>query len=138
MVRGKIGEVDLMFAKDEWERLIHSINKKEKKYLEIILKTTYGPTDIERNFEQGLKNRGINIEKIINWWSACSPFGILEIEIGNGYVLFAIWNQGDKNQILSIISKEEINLSFLLDSLASSIVYPGVMRTFSHARFPGG
>jgi len=127
-----------MFVEEEWEGIISAIKRREKSCLEVILRTTLGPTAIERNFNEGLKARGVNINSIINWWSAGSSFGVLEIEIDKSYKLYAIWSQGEKDQVLKITPKDEFDLGMILDSLASSNVAPGVMRTFSHARFPRG
>lgn len=127
-----------MFIEEEWERIISAIKGEEKSCLEVILRTIYGPTAIERNFEEGLKARGVNINSIINWWSAGSSFGALEIETKEGYKVYAVWSRGEKNQVLKITPKDDIDIKIIIESLASSNVAPGVMRTFSHARFPGG
>ena len=127
-----------MFIEEEWERIISAIRRREKSCLEVILRTIYGPTAIERNFEEGLKARGVNINSIINWWSAGSSFGVLEIEIEESYKLYAIWSQGEKNQVLKVTSNDDVDIKIIIESLSSSNVAPGVMRTFSHARFPGG
>lgn len=127
-----------MFTEESWDRIVTAVNKKEKTCLEVVIRTPFGPTAVEHNFKEGLKIRGINIFNTINWWSAGSSFGILEIETNNDYKLYTIWCQGKQNQILSITPKDDVNLYTIIDSFASSNVVPGVMRTFSHARFPGG
>lgn len=127
-----------MFIEDTWEHIISAIKKKEKACLEVILRTPRGPRIIQSNFENELKSRGIKIASVVNWWSASSSFGALEIEIEDGFKVYAIWNLGEKNEVLKITPKDEVDLDIIIDSLASSNVAPGVMRTFSHSRFPGG
>ena len=127
-----------MFIEDTWEHIVSAIKKKEKACLEVILRTPRGPRIIQSNFEKELKNRGIEIASVANWWSGSSSFGALEIEIEDGFKLYAIWSLGEKDEVLKITPKDDVDLNIIIDSLASSNVAPGVMRTFSHARFPGG
>ena len=129
---------DRVFDEETWEQIARAVEKREKSGLEVVLRTTFGPTATQRNFEKGLKIRSININTAINWWSAGSPFGVLEIETIEDYKIIAVWYVGEKNQVLSIMPKDDLNISLLIDSLASSNLHPGVMRTFSHDRFPGG
>ena len=127
-----------MFSEEAWERIVCAINRRDKTCLEVTLRTPFGPTAVERNFKEGFKRQGIVVIDSLNWWSAGSPFGVLEIETKDYYKLYAIWSQGVQNQILSITPKDDMDIYTMIDSLASSNVFPGVMRTFSHARFPGG
>ena len=127
-----------MFSNESWEEIISAVNKKDKTCLEVIMITPFGPTAIKRNLEKELKLRGVKINNTINWWSASSPFGVLEIEIEGNYKLYLVWSQGEKNQVLKVTPKDDIDIKIIIESLASSNVSPGVMRTFSHARFPGG
>jgi hypothetical protein len=127
-----------MFIEEIWDRLVRTIKMKKGFCLEIIIKSPLGPTAIEKNMLEGLGNRGIKIFNSINWWSASSSFGILEMTIDDGYMLYAVWCPGKENQIIRITPKSDIDLKLILESIASSNVAPGVMRTFSHSRFPGG
>ena len=127
-----------MFTEESWSQIVSAVNKKNKTCLEVVLRTPFGPTAVEKNFKEGLKTRGVIVQSTINWWSGGSSFGALEIETNNDYKIYAIWSQGLLNQILSIEPKDQVDLYTIIDSLASSNVAPGVMRTFSHARFPGG
>lgn len=127
-----------MFAEEDWERIIQKANRMEGTCLEIIMKTPYGPTAIERHFKEGLKRRGVDTKRAINWWSAGSLFGVLEIETEEGNKLYAVWSQGEDNEVVKVTPRDHMDMQIILDSMASSNVAPGVMRTFSHARFPGG
>jgi len=127
-----------MFTEEDWERIVQTSTMRDGTCLEVIVKTPFGPTAIERHFEDGLRKRGVNIKRTINWWSGGSSFGVLEIEIEDGSTIYAVWSQGEVNQVVRITPRDHVDLQIILDSMASSNVAPGVMRTFSHARFPGG
>jgi hypothetical protein len=127
-----------MFTKENWELIIHTITKKEGSCLEIIIRSPMGPTAIRKNILEGLKSRGIEISNAINWWSGSSSFGVLEMQTDEGYKLYTVWCPGEENQIVRITPKNDIDLKIIIESMASSNVPPGVMRTFSHSRFPGG
>ena len=127
-----------MFKKEIWDNLIRTIKGKNGSCLEVIIQSPLGPTAIMKNILSGLESRGIVISDSINWWSASSSFGIMEIECEDQYKIYAIWCPGDENNIIKITPKNKIDLSPILESMASSNVVPGVMRTFSHSRFPGG
>jgi hypothetical protein len=127
-----------MFTNKSWDEIIDSIKKKNGSCLEVIIVSPFGPTAIKKNFLKGLGRRGINITSTINWWSASSSFGVLEMETEDGYKIYAVWCPGKENNVIKITPKSEIDLTSIIESLASSNVAPGVMRTFSHSRFPGG
>ena len=127
-----------MFTKKIWDQLIYTIKKKNGSCLEVIIVSPLGPTAIEENILKGLGSRGINITNTINWWSASSSFGVLEMETEDRYKVYAVWCPGEENNVIKITPRSEIDLTSILESLASSNVAPGVMRTFSHSRFPGG
>jgi hypothetical protein len=127
-----------VFVEEPWDQIADAVNESNKICLEVILLTPFGPAAIERDLVEGLKRRGVNINDAINWWSAASSFGILELETEDGLRLYIVWAYGEDNRILKITPKDEIDLNIILDSLASSNVAPGVMRAFSHARFPEG
>ena len=127
-----------MFAEEDWEQIICKINGMDGSCLEVIMRTPYGPTAVERHFKKGLRNRGLYVAKTINWWSGASSFGVLEIELEKGGKIYAVWSRGSDNELLKVVPRKKMDMQYLLDSMASSNVAPGVMRTFSHARFPGG
>jgi hypothetical protein len=127
-----------MFAEEDWEEIIGKISGMDGTCLEVIIRTPFGPTAIERNFKKGLRTRGIDTVKTINWWSGASSFGVLEIEVGEVGKIYAVWSKGEDNELVKVMPREKMDLQYILDSMASSNVAPGVMRTFSHARFPGG
>jgi len=41
-------------------------------------------------------------------------------------------------EVFKVMPMKKMDIQYILDSMASSNVAPGIMRTFSHARFPGG
>lgn len=127
-----------MLTEKEWHRIIGVIHNLKRMGVRVLLKTCMGPDETRRSLERGLTNRGIHISNPIHFWCANLPFGALEFESEGGHKLQFLWVLGERNELLDVTPTDDLDLSFIIDSLASGHISSGVLRTLSLSRFPDG
>lgn len=124
-----------MFSESEWDKIVEAIRNEVKFGVRIIFQTKEGSMTVKQNWEERLIKEGFKLNSLRNHWSPALPYGVVEILLANGITVLAHYAAGDENRLIHISSigeKEELDISYILDTFAAGNILDPVLRVFSY------
>lgn len=123
-----------MFSESEWNKIVEAIRNEARFGVRIIFQTKEGHVTIEQNWEERMIKEGFTINGLRNHWSPTLSYGVLEILLENGITVLHFM-AGDENRLIHISSigeKEELDISYILDTFPAGNICDPVLRVFSY------